>query len=48
MQKGRMEACQRYSEIEKAVEYNLLERRKDDKMLLGWKSYPGMADMADT
>ena len=45
MRKGRMEVCQRFPEIEQAVEYNLLERRKDDKMLLGWKSYPGMADI---
>ena len=45
MRKGRMEVCQRFPEIGQAVEYNLLERRKDDKMLLGWKSYPGMADI---
>jgi len=34
MRKEGMEACQRHSEIEKAVKYNLLERKKDDKMLL--------------
>ena len=35
--RGRLKACHRVPEIRPAVEYNLLEEGKDDKMILEWE-----------
>ena len=43
--RSRIELYQRHSEIVGVIEYNLLERRKDDKKLLDWKSYPGISNI---
>ena len=40
----RMEISQRYPDLAKVVEYNLLEiKKEDDDMIINWKSYPGLA-----
>ena len=40
--KGRLELRQRYPDLEKVKQYNMLAK-KDDKMINDWKSYPGLA-----
>ena len=40
-----MDVCQRNPDVAKVVEYNHLERKKNDKMFLTWKSYPGIANI---
>ena len=40
--KGRLELGQRYPDLEKVKQYNMLEK-KDDNMINDWKSYPGLA-----
>ena len=45
MKRSRIELHQRHSDIAGVIEYNLLERKKDDKRLLDWKSYPGISNI---
>ena len=40
--KGRLELSQRYPDLEKVKQYNMLAK-KDDNMIKEWKSYPGLA-----
>ena len=40
--KGRLELSQRYPDLEKVKQYNMLAK-KDDNMINDWKSYPGLA-----
>ena len=41
--RGRLSLGNRISDIEPTVKYNLLEERKADRMINGWKSYPDMS-----
>ena len=41
-----MEVESRGNDIEKVIKYNILKRKKD-KNILNWKSYPGFSKIID-
>ena len=42
--KGRLDLCQRQPDLAGVIQYNMLEKKKeDDSMIKDWKSYPGLA-----